>query len=466
MRNEIFLGLDSFFLAYFLWLNIFYLFLLFLTNPELIRRFREIKAKQLYSLLPLDVTPPLSLIITAYNERETVAAALAAAFQVKLPHCQIILVDDGSTDSTLPFLIETFQLVPVPPAMPISLQTAPVKQYFRSKLHPNFLVIHKENGGREDAINAGINACTAPFFVGIDSDSLIEPDALDRLMEHLLTQRHICAMGGTLCIANGCTIEKGSIKEVHLPNSFFGKMQVLEYLRTFFFGRLGWNQFKGSFLISGGFGLFKKQTVVEAGGLKPVLAGDLDLTVRLHKMMHDKKMPYRIDYVFDAIVWTDVPQTYSALANQRKRWHSSIIDVCWRYKHMMFNPKYGLVGFFHIPYLFLGEGLSPLVEGLGYLYILFCYLYGSLSLPFFWYFLLIAWGISLFLTLTSLIMQQVFLQKYMSPKQILGMTFLAFIENFGYRQLSVWWRIQGFFRYFTKKRFFREEIHRSLSIES
>lgn len=462
MNEEILLTIDACFLIYFLGLNGFYGLLLLLTNPQLLRRTQELEVSQQYPNLTFTNAPPVSLIIPTYNEQAVILSSVAAALQVQLPHLEVIVIDDGSTDQTLQLLIDTYQLFPVPPALPDTLSTAPVRHYYRSKQFPKLLVLQKENGGREDALNAGINASITPFFICIDADSFIESDAIHRLMEHLLTRRNVCAMGGTLCIGNGCTIEKGQITAVNLPSTFLGTMQVVEYLKTFFFGRLGWNKIGGTPLISGGFGLFNKQAVVGVGGFQNVLAGDLDMTILLHKWMRENHKPYVIDYVFDAIVWTDVPQTYASLAQQRKRWHSSIIDVCWRYRRMMFNPRYGIVGFLQIPYLFFGEGLGPLVEGLGYLYIALCYAFGVLNFTFFWYFILIAWGVSLFLTLTSLIMQEVYLKKYIRFQQVAKLLFYSLLENLLYRPLTVGWRIQGFFRFFTKHRFYREKMDRSV----
>lgn len=463
--NKAILWIDASLLTYFLLLNTFYTILLILTIPVLTRRFKEIRSEDLNRLLTFDIVPPISIIMTAFNEEAVILESVRSALNVEFPHVEVIVVNDGSSDKTLQLLMDTFQLVPVPPAVPPELITEPVKSHYRSKLHPNLLVIDKERGEREDAVNAGINACLTPYFVGMDADSFIEPDTLHRLAQHLLTHKNICAMGGTLRLVNGCTIEKGHITDIKLPSSFFGKMQIIEYIRIFLFGRIGWNKLGGSYLISGGFGLYNKQAVLRAGGLKRVLAGDLDLTMRLHEKMHDDKQPYTIDYVHDAVVWTDVPQTYSALANQRRRWHSSIIDICWRFRHMIFNIKYGPIGFIHIPYLFFGEGLGPLVEAFGYLYLIFCFFFDLLNIAFFWYFILIAWGFSMLLTFCSLIMEEVSLKKYFSGKSLLKLAFLTLIENFGYRQMTIWWRIQGSVRYFTKKRFWREKIERSLSIK-
>ncbi len=453
MTEKIIFVIDLFILFYFLWLNSFYIVLLIATNPNLIRRLKEQRAQKSYQLFKLDVAPPVSIIIPCFNEEANILTPITAALNVDFPNAKIIIVDDDSSDKTLQVLIDTYQLVSIPPIFRPTLKTAPIKHYYQSKSHPNLMVIHKENGGREDSINAGINACTTPFFINIDADSIIEPDAVSKLFQHLLTEKDIHAMGGILTIINGCVVEKGRVKEVRLPPSFLGSMQVIEYLKSFFFGRLGWNDLGGTPLISGGFGLFNKQTILDIGGFKQVLAGDLDLTLAIHKSMRDQKKPYRIDYVFDSIVWTEVPQTYSSLAIQRKRWHCSIIEVCWRRRNMLFNPKYGIVGFIHFPYLFFGEGIGPLIESFGYIYILFCYFFGVLNLSFLWYFILIAWGVDMFLTIASLIMQQVFLKKYQSTKVLLKMVFLSLVENFTYRPITVWWRVLGFFRFFTKNRY-------------
>lgn len=460
--REVILWLDAFFLTYFLLLNTCYAILLILTIPSFHRRLSEIRAEDLTHFLDFDLGPPsISIIMAAYNEEKLILESTRAALDIQFRDCQVIVVNDGSIDNTLPFLIETYQLIPIPPAVPERIRTAPIKQHFRSKLCPNLLVIDKEKGGREDANNAGINACLTPYFIGIDADSFIEPDAPRRLFQHILTNKNICAMGGTLNIVNGCTLDKGAITEVKLPATFFGKMQVLEYIRIFLFGRMGWNKLGGSYLVSGGFGLYKKEAVIQAGGLKRVLAGDLDLTMRLHEKMHDFNKPYVIDYIHDAVVWTDVPQTYASLSQQRIRWHSSIIDVCVRFKHMIFNIKYGVIGFIQIPYLLLGEGLGPLVEGLGYLYIIFCFFFDVLDVSFFGYFILLAWGYSMLLTFSSLIMQEMASKKHLSQKEIYRLALLCLIENLGYRQLTILWRIQGFFRYFTSKRFARESIKRT-----
>ena len=231
MHNLI-MWIDAFFLTYFLLLNNFYTLLTILTIFALHRRNKEYNCEDLNQLMRFDIEPPaVTIIMAAYNEQKVILESVQAALNVEFAYINIIVVNDGSTDQTLQTLIDHYQLTPVPPAIPAHLKTAPVKQLYRSKLYPNFMVVDKENGGREDANNAGVNACATPYFVGVDADSFIEPDALSRFMQHLLTIKDTCAMGGALRIVNGCVIKNGRIEQVHFPKSWFGKMQIIEYMR-------------------------------------------------------------------------------------------------------------------------------------------------------------------------------------------------------------------------------------------
>ncbi len=445
---------------YFVLLNSFYLILYFLSIPVLYRRFQEIKSEDLNQLLSSDSAPPIAIIMPLYNEKKMILSSVRAALDVNYRHIDIIVVNDGSTDDTLEILRQNYQLIEVPHAFARTLQTEPVKGYYKSLTHSNLLVIDKVNGGREDSLNAGLNACLAPFCLLIDGDSLVEPDICQRMMRPFLSQPDTIAIGGTLRLSNGCVIREGKVAEVHLPHSFWALMQVIDYMRTFLFGRIGWSRLGGQYLISGGFGLYKKEALLEAGGFHKVLAGDLDLTLRLHATKKEKKEPYFIDYITDALVWTDVPSTYAALRKQRERWQRSIVDVCWSLKYLLFNPKYGRVGFIHMPYLVFGELGGAFVEGFGYCYIIFAAIAGILNTDFIVFFILLAWGFALALTLFSLLMDMLSFRKTRSFKDTLKILGISLIENIGYRQLNVLWRIEGCVRFFTKKRFAREKVER------
>lgn len=453
----IYLWIDASLLTYFLLLNGFYAFIMLLGFPVLFRRFKEIGSDDLNALFSSDHLPPIAVIIAAYNERDIIHEAIASVFHLDYPHYSLIIVNDGSDDDTLEVLKTRYEMIPVPPAFPDTLLTAAVRGYYRSKIHPNFLLIDKDKGGQEDAVNAGINACTAPFYLATDADALLEPDVLRKLAFPILTRNHTIGLGGALRVGNGCKVKSGLVEELNLPRTYFTKMQVLEYLRGFFFGRLGWNILGGPFVLCGAFGLLEKKAVLDTGGYgHNVPAADIDLTLRMHGKMHELKSDYNIEYVPDAVIWTEVPKGYKDLSLQRIRWYCSVLDVVDKYKYMMFNPRYGKVGFIYMPYLFFGEALGPLVEAFAYIYVIFCLAVGVLNYHFFWLYILISWGFSTLLTFVSFGMEQSTFKRYIKVKEILQLVFYTLIENLGYRQLSVWWRVQGLFRFFSKNRHFRE----------
>lgn len=457
IHYNIYTWIDASLLAYFLLLNGFYVFILLLGFPVLFKRAHEANSEDINQLLNSDHLPPISIIIAAHNEKDIINESIASIFLLDYPHYELIVANDGSDDGTLEALIEKYEMVPVPPALPILLETAPVLGYYRSQKHPNFLLINKEKGGQEDAVNAGINASTSPYFLATDADVIVEPDVLRRLAFPLLTRHNTIGLGGALRVANGCRIENGEVKEVHLAKGFLARMQTLEYLRGFFFGRIGWNVLGGPFVLPGAFGLLSKQAVLDTGGYgRNIPAADIDLTWRMHRKMYEMKKSYNIEYVPDAVIWTEVPNKYGDLARQRKRWHCSVFDVYWKNRELTFNPRYGRVAFVYLPYFVLGEGLGPLIEGFAYLYVTFCWIVGVLNLHFVWMFILISWGFSFLLSFISLAMEQVTFKKRMSLKDIFTLVGYTLIENIGYRQLSVWWRVQGFFRVFTKNRLYRE----------
>lgn len=456
-----YLWIDASLLAYFLLLNGFYAFILLLAFPVLFRRFKETGSEDINQLMTSENLPPISVIIAAYNEEEIIHEAIASVFKLDYPHYTLIIVNDGSDDRTLEVMVERYEMYPIPPAFPAALKTQPVRAVYRSKTHQNFIVIDKERGNQEDAVNAGLNICADPYYLATDADSLLEPDILRTLARVLLTRHHTVGLGGALRIGNGCVVEDGEIKEIRLPATYLTKMQELEYLRGFFFGRLGWNMLGGPFVLCGAFGLHEKKAVLDTGGYRyNVPAADIDLTLRLHGKMHELKTKYNMEYVPDATIWTEVPRGYRDLALQRKRWYCSVLDVFWKYKYMTFNPEYGRVGFLYLPYLLLGEGIAPLVEAFAYCYIVFTYFMGVLNVHFLWLWIVIAWGFSTLLTFISLGMEEAVFKKSVKEKDVIQIVLLTLLENFGYRQLSVWWRLGGFVRFFTKYRHFREHSKR------
>lgn len=436
------------FLLYFIYVNGFYTILLFLTVIPFYKRYAEAKAESETQMVSAEAVPPLTVVIPVFNERHMAISAILSLLRVKYRAIELVIVNDGSTDETLELMINKFHMIEAPVITRPIIKCANVKRCYRSAEYPNLLVVDKERAGRPDALNAGINASSAPYILILDCDTTLESGACQKMMMRALSQPDLAAIGGTLRVANGCVIEQGKVVEVRLPKSYFASMQVIDYIRSFTFGRVGWSLIGGQYNVSGAFGLFKKQALYDVGGFHPSYAEDLDLTIRLQR--GQKRGLHKLDFLPDATAWTEVPFTYRDLRKQRARWHAGLFEALWFNKRALFNPKYGAFGFVHLPFLIIGEFLSPLMEILGYCYILIAAILGMLNMTFLGLFLALSWGTSLLLSLYAFVIEQSSSRKYGRVGDMFKCLGLVFLELFGYRQLYLLWKLEGFLKFFKR----------------
>src|SRR5207253_1233371 len=381
----------------------------------------------------------------AHNESATIEASVTAILTLEYRNFEIIVVNDGSKDDTLERLRNAFDLYEVPRTYPETIATKPLRALYRSRTRTRLLVLDKENGGKADSLNAAINASRFPLVIAVDADTLIEPDALLRLTRPFLLGRHIGAVGGTVRVANGCMVKDGRVTDARVPGRFLPGVQVVEYLRAFLFGRLGWNRLGGSLVISGAFGLFRKEYLTAIGGYRTAsVVEDLDLVVRLHRYLRQHKRRDDIPFIPDPVAWTEVPESGRILSRQRERWHRGLVAAMWEYKGMLFNPRYGRVGLIAVPFFTLGETLAPVVEVVGYLVTVVGFALHIISLPFALLFLLVAWGYGMLLSFWAVVLEEVSFRRYKRVGDLLRLIAYATLETFGYRQRTVWWRLKAF----------------------
>jgi cellulose synthase/poly-beta-1,6-N-acetylglucosamine synthase-like glycosyltransferase len=439
---------DQIVLIYFLVVQLWGLTLLLLAMPHVYKRYREVRSENFTRILNSESIPQISIIVPAYNEESCIIFTIKSLLYLSYRYKEIIIINDGSSDSTLEILKTEFKLVPVPPSIPPVLKTQSIKQYYKSQLYPNLIIIDKEHGGgKVDCGNAGINMCTSPYYLMIDADTVISDQALQALMRPFLMKRNVLASGGSIGVANDCELQGNRLTKINFPKNVIAGIQVVEYLRAFLFGRIGWNDLGGSLIISGAFGLFDRDAVVKVGGYKLHIAEDIDLTIRLHKkFLYDKK-EYIMDFVPDLVAMTEVPTSLSLLGKQRQRWHRGLLDVIWQNKTMLFNPRYKCVGLLSFPYYTLIEALAPIVELVGYIGFVVSLFFGVIHWKFATWFLLLAFGFPFILTYICVLIQSVTFKWYFSIGTYLKMFFCSLFEQFGYRQLSVIWRLQGFFQW-------------------
>ena len=436
-----------FILAYFIALNTGYLILNLLSLGSLHRGRQEKLLEELPQIFT-GLDPAISVLVPAYNEEAGIAASIRSMLQLAYSDFEIIVINDGSKDSTLEVLTREFKLQPFPEAIHARLETQPIRGTYRSTLHGNLRVIDKENGGKADSLNAGINLARHPLFCGVDADSLLERDSLQRVVRPFLRDWRVVATGGTVRIANGCEVQDGYLTRVRLPRNLWALFQVVEYLRAFLFGRLGWSQLNAMLIISGAFGLFRTSVVVAAGGYRPQTIGeDMELVVRIHRMLREQGQDYRVEFVPEPVCWTEAPEDRKTLRNQRIRWQRGLSESLSTNWGLMFSRNGGAPGWLAFPFMVAFEWLGPVIELGGYAFMVFAYLSGLISWDAFAVFLFVAIGLGILLSASGLLLEEMAFQLYPRMSDLAVLALVIVVENFGYRQLNSWWRLIGLFRW-------------------
>lgn len=431
-------------LGYFLALNSLYLLFSIVAYVRLRQHRRRWTARELGAVMRSPATPAISIVAPAFNEAATIVESVRSLLLLNYPEFEVIVVNDGSTDRTLEVAVSAFGLVEAPLAYAQAIPTRPVRGVWRSIVRRDLVVIDKVNGGKADAINAGINAARYPLVCVIDADSLLEEHALARAVLPFIEAPETVAAGGIVRIANGCGVDRGRVTEVRVPRSPLARFQVVEYLRAFLAGRVAQSWVNGLLIISGAFGLFRREMVVAAGGFcRDTVGEDMELVVRLHRACRERRRPYRIVFQPDPVCWTEAPEEAAALARQRNRWQRGTLQVLARHRGMIFNPKHGIVGLASMPYYLVFEGFGPLVEVAGYLVTLAAVPLGLLDWRFAELLFLAAVAYGTLISLTAVVLEELSFRRYLRVGDLLTLVLYGFLENFGYRQLTSWWRLQG-----------------------
>lgn len=409
---------------------------------------------------------PISLVVPAYNESASIVTSIKALLQLEYPDFEVIVVNDGSTDDTLEKLIDAFQLYPYPEAYRIQVPCRTIRATYRSARYRNLRVVNKENGGcKADASNAGINICRYPLVTIVDADGVLQRDSLTRAVRPFLENPATVAAGGAVRIANGCRLRDGFLEEVGLPRNFLALVQVIEYLRAFLFGRMGWEPMGAVLIVSGAFGVFKRTTLIEVGGYDPQAVGeDMELVVRIHRKLKLQGRRYHIGFIPDPVCWTDAPERLKDLASQRTRWHHGLGQALMLNKELILNPRGGTVSWLAIPFYILFELLGPLVEALGIVVFVTSALFGLIAWADAGIFMLLSLSLGMLLSISAIMLEEFSFPMYRKPRELALLYAAAVLENFGYRQLTVWWRLKGFFRWVSGRRHRWETITRSASV--
>ena len=389
-------------------------------------------------------TFPISVLMPAHNESAGVVDSVRSVLSLDYPQHEVIVINDGSTDDTLTKLRREFQLerreVVFRKVLPIR---GAIRGIYRSPVAPNLLVIDKEHGGKSEALNTGLNLSRYPLFCTIDADSLFQENALLRVVRPFLEDpERVVGVGGQVRVANGCRVERGRVVEPRLPTNILAAFQVVEYLRAFVASRLGLSAMNNLLILSGVFSLFRKDVVLEVGGYQSgVITEDMELVLRIHRHMRERRRPYAVTFLPDPICWTEVPETVGALARQRSRWHRGLIHSLWIHRQLVWGKDSGSLRWIGLPYYFFFEFLGPVIEVIGYILIPVAYFLGFLSPIYFWAFLFLAITSGAFLSMSAVFLEELSFGLYRSWGDFAQMVAIGVLENFSYRILTLFFRL-------------------------
>lgn len=362
-------------------------------------RYKDIMRNKIHH----DYYVPVSILIPAYNEEKVIVSSIKSLFSLDYKLFEIIVINDGSTDNTLNVIKKAFDLVKVDKPYKRQLKTKNVRAIYETKYNNiKITVIDKENGGKADSLNAGINMSKFPYFLSMDADSALQSDSLEQMVKPILEENNVIACGGFVRLSNAVTLENGKVKNYALPNNLLVCMQILEYDRSFLASRILLDEYNGNLIISGAFGLFQKEIVLACNGYEVGTVGeDFELVTKLHSFCHKNNIDYSIKYVPDAVCWTQAPNKLRDLIKQRKRWYIGLVQCMFKYKEMFCNYHYGFISFISYFYYLFFELLAPFIEVIGTLTTITALIFGLLNVPFMIVFFLLYTLFGCVMTLTT-----------------------------------------------------------------
>ena len=428
--------------------NLIYAMQLLLAYRHLVRRSHFEAADNLWRQYA-EVAPPIALLVPAHNEQATIVESVRSLLALRYPQFEVIVVNDGSDDGTLAALISAFGLRTTQRSWDQAVPHRMVRGIYGNPAFPSLLVVDKDNGGKADALNAGINLSRMPLFCAVDADSVLESDALLRCVEPFVdAPEETIAVGGTIRLANGCHIVDGRVVRVGLPTTLLPLFQTMEYLRAFLMGRLAWSEMRAVTLISGAFGIFRRDAAIEVNGYRQDTVGeDFEMIVKLHRAMIAAKRPYAVRFVPEPVCWTEAPSSLAVLRRQRVRWQRGALETFFRHRAMILNPRYGRIGILGFGHMLIVDVLGPPVEALGFILLPLLWLVDMLDSDYLLAFFALTCVFGVFISVSSLILEELELRRFPRARDLAILFLIAVLENFGYRQLNSLWRVEGWWRF-------------------
>jgi len=449
--RDFLLGYGYFAMYYALAITFIYFLIFALSIRHTFPLQRGIQYNRVQKLSGSEHVPPVSLLVPAYNEELMIKENVRSLLALNYPEYEVIVVNDGSKDDTAKIMIEEFGLKEIKPIVAKQIKTEKVRGYYHNPEYPNLFFIDKENGGKADSLNAGINLSRHPLISTIDADSLLEKDALTRIARvYMENPEETVAVGGNVRIVNNCTVENGTVKNIRFPKQWWPALQNVEYIKAFLGGRIGWSSINGLIIVSGAFGVFQKDKVIAVGGYRGGYPGeDMNIVIKLHRYCLENKIPYQVAFCPDAVCWTQAPDTYRILSSQRMRWgRGNLKNMIEEGIHMVFRPRYKVFGLLTLPYNILFETLNPYFRLSGLLAMIGYWLLNMADWKTVAVFMLVNFFSCFILSLGALFIEEKAFSRYPRLSDLHKMMLYSILMFLGYRQVGVLWRFLGHIDFF------------------
>jgi cellulose synthase/poly-beta-1,6-N-acetylglucosamine synthase-like glycosyltransferase len=427
---------------------VIYLLIMILSALEMRDHRRKNRFADYQDIITSPIAPGVSILAPAYNEGESIVQNVKSLLSLHYGKFEVVVINDGSKDDTLSKLIKSFDLAITDFAYYEEIPAQRVRGIYKSRntSFNKLIVIDKENGGKADALNAGINVSSKELLACIDVDCILSPESITRMVRPFMeeTNRQVIAVGGVIGIANNCDVTDGTVTKYRVPTTLLGRFQVIEYCRAFLMGRMAWTRMNGLMLISGAFGFFKRDLVVEVGGYFPKTVGeDMELVVRMRRHMEERNISYKVGFVPDPLCWTEVPEQEDVLARQRNRWIRGTIETLQLHRVIRLNPNYGFMGMVSYPYWNIFEKMAPVLELIGLLYTLVLIVIGDFSAFYFIALFVVLYLLSILVSTFSILYEQVSYNNYKDKKDLNKLILTAFLEPIMVHPKIVYWGLGG-----------------------
>lgn len=422
----------------------------------------EYKRKNSYvnykEIMSSNNSPTISIIAPAYNESLNIVENVRSLLSNHYVNYDVIIVNDGSKDDSLEKLIEVYHLVEVDYLINEQIPTKPLRKGIYKSTNPAFeklIIVDKENGGKADALNMGLNISNSEYVACIDVDCLLLEDSLQKMVKPFLevTDRKGIAAGGVIRISNSCIVKEGKLHDVNFPKKLLEQGQILEYIRAFLLGRMAWSRLNGLLVISGAFGLFDKKIAIKVGGYdKDTVGEDMELVVRMRGYMEEQKRPYKVAYIPDPLCWTEAPDSYKIFISQRNRWTRGTIETLKKHRKIGFNPKYNVLGLISYPYWFFFERLAPIVEFVGIIYFAVLIATNKIRWDYAFGFIILAYLFTVIFSLIAIITEELTYHQYKKKGTGIHLITIAFLEPFVNHPFVLYAAIRGNIDYYFNKK--------------